>query len=267
MLKATKKRLIRIYDSERDLTAVSLRKGSLGENMVDGMARRLFATSPMPLFSLCEPSLILVLSHGVSDKGNLISFSNGEVIVKFLDEDEVEVFKGGFLNLSAEYEEWFPISLGILTVSDRASRGELVDTSGPSLEELALSIGAVCKEYEIVPDSVDEIQNIIRKWSDEKSLDLVLVTGGTGISRRDVTPEAIMPLSDKIVYGIGECMRWSTAVKNPMSILSRGLAVTREKTLILALPGSERGARECFSAVSPALRHAVEVLTGRHVRH
>ena len=99
MLKATKKRLIRIYDGERDLTSVSLHKGSLGENMVDGMARRLFATSPMPVFSLCEPSLVLVLSHGVSDKGNLISFANGEVIVKFLNEDEIEVFKGGFLKM------------------------------------------------------------------------------------------------------------------------------------------------------------------------
>jgi len=94
-----------------------------------------------------------------------------------------------------------------------------------------------------------------------------LITGGTGISPRDVTPEAILEISDKIIYGIGEYMRWSTSLNNPMSILSRGMAVTRGKTVIVALPGSEKGATECFSAVSPTLRHAVEVLTDRHVQH
>ena len=76
---------------------------------------------------------------------------------------------------------------------------------------------------------------------DDVGLDLILITGGTGISRRDVTPEAILEISDKIVYGIGEYMRWSTSLNNPMSILSRGMAVTRGKTVIVALPGVKKG--------------------------
>lgn len=267
--KVIKKRLIRIFDGQKDLTMAYLHKGSLGEDMVDGIPRKIFVTDPMPLQSLNDPSqsLTLVLSQGIEDKTNLISFSNGEVILRLTEDDEAEIFKGGFLSLSSEYEEWFPISLGVITVSDRRSRGELIDTSGPALENLARSIGAICQEYKIVPDDIDEIRRVVCDWCDKKSLNLILLTGGTGISQRDVTPEALLPLSDKIVYGIGEYMRWSTSLSNPMSILSRGIAISRGKTLLVALPGSERGAIECFSAVSFSLRHAVEVLTDRHVHH
>lgn len=267
MHRMIKKRLIRIYDGEKDVTMAYLHVGNKGETMVDGMVKKIFITAPMPLLPLNESALTLVLSHGVEDSENLVSFDNGEVILKLHSDNEAEIFKGGFLRLSMEYDEWFPINLGILTVSDRRSKGELIDTSAPSLEEISQSIGAVRKNYDIVPDEIDEIQRVVRHWCDDVGLDLILITGGTGISRRDVTPEAILEISDKIIYGIGEYMRWSTSLNNPMSILSRGMAVTRGKTVIVALPGSEKGATECFSAVSPTLRHAVEVLTDRHVRH
>ena len=97
----------------------------------------------------------------------------------------------------------------------------------------------------------------------KKGIDLVLITGGTGLSKRDVTPEALKSLGGREVPGIGEFMRWKTSFQNERSIISRSVAVTCEKTLLISLPGSERGSVQCFNAIAPVLRHAIEILSGR----
>jgi molybdenum cofactor biosynthesis protein MoaC len=152
------------------------------------------------------------------------------------------------------------ISSGVLTVSDKGYAGEREDTSGEKLAELLRNFGAEVKRRGIVPDEKDLIAAQLMEWADKDNLELILTTGGTGLSPRDVTPEALVLVGDRIVPGIGECMRMRSLVQTPNGILSRGLAVTRGKSLIIALPGSERGAVSCFEAVEPALRHAIEIL-------
>jgi len=152
------------------------------------------------------------------------------------------------------------ISSGVLTVSDKGFIGERTDTSGEKLTELLTGFGAHVKRRAIVPDEKDKIAAQLIEWADNDNLELIITTGGTGLSPRDVTPEALLLAGDRIVPGIGECMRIKSLSQTPNGILSRGIAVTRGKSLIIALPGSERGSRSCFEAIEPALRHAIEIL-------
>jgi molybdenum cofactor synthesis domain-containing protein len=155
-----------------------------------------------------------------------------------------------------------PIRVGVLTVSDKGSRGEREDTAGPALADLVSAVGGVTEKRHVVPDEREMISAKLREWTDNDRLHLIITTGGTGISPRDVTPEALMDIADRTVFGFGEIMRARAVRYTSRGFLSRGLAVTRGKTLIMAFPGSERGARQCFEAVSPALRHGVEILNG-----
>ena len=152
------------------------------------------------------------------------------------------------------------ISSGILTVSDKGSRGEREDVSGRNLEEILINWGAQVQRKAIVPDEKEIIAAQLIEWADKDKLKLILTTGGTGLSSRDVTPEALLLVGDRLVPGIGECMRIKSMSQTPNGILSRGIAVTRGKSLIIALPGSENGSRSCFEAVEPALRHAIEII-------
>jgi molybdenum cofactor biosynthesis protein MoaC len=154
------------------------------------------------------------------------------------------------------------ISSGILTVSDKGFSGERKDKSGEKLAELLINFGAHVKLRAIVPDEKEKIVEQLIEWADKEKLELILTTGGTGLSSRDVTPEALLLAGDRTVPGIGECMRAKSMLQTPNGILSRGIAVTREKSLIVALPGSERGSTSCFKAIEPALRHAIEILNG-----
>jgi molybdenum cofactor synthesis domain-containing protein len=155
-----------------------------------------------------------------------------------------------------------PIMAGVLTVSDKGSKGERADAAGPALVNLVCAAGAIVKRRDIVPDERDAIAGKLREWADDDRLDLILTTGGTGLSRRDVTPEAILDVREKIAPGFGEIMRSHAALYTSRGFLSRGIAVTRGSTLIIAFPGSERAARQCFEAIVPALRHGVETLCG-----
>ena len=152
------------------------------------------------------------------------------------------------------------ISSGVLTVSDKGYAGERADISGEKLAELLKNWGADVKRRAIVPDEKEKIATQLMEWTDKDNLDLILTTGGTGLSARDVTPEALLLVGDRTISGIGELMRMKSISQTPNGILSRGIAVTRGKSLIIALPGSERGSRSCFEAVEPALRHAIEIL-------
>jgi molybdenum cofactor synthesis domain-containing protein len=151
--------------------------------------------------------------------------------------------------------------IGILTLSDKGAAGARVDESGPVLREMAAELGAVAC-YEILPDDQEQIAHLLASWADSRKLDLILTTGGTGMSPRDVTPEATRAIIEREVPGIAEAMRLESLKKTPHAMLSRGIAGIRGETLIINLPGSPRAARENFAVTIPALKHGLAKLAG-----
>ena len=154
------------------------------------------------------------------------------------------------------------MSLGfalVLTLSDTAAAGNREDLSGPEAAKILQEAGFDVKAVEILPDDREKIESRLRSASAE-GIRLVVTTGGTGLSPRDVTPEATLAVIDKPVPGIPELMRAEGIKKTPRAALSRGVAGIRQATLIINLPGSVKGVRECLGAVRPILAHAVETL-------
>ena len=148
---------------------------------------------------------------------------------------------------------------GILTISDRASRGQYDDLGGPALKKAALSHQWQIVAESLVPDEKSEIQRAIRQQI-SKGCHLILTTGGTGVAARDVTPEAVREIAVRELPGFGETMRRESMRINVNAILSRNLAVVVEKTLVLCLPGKPSGAVECLEFVAGAIPHCIEVL-------
>ncbi len=158
-------------------------------------------------------------------------------------------------------------TVGILTISDTASRGGREDLSGQAIREMVATIGAEVADYRIVPDDVDQIAAALREWADDRALDLVLTTGGTGLGPRDVTPEATRSVLTREVPGIAEAMRLEGLKHTPRAMLSRAVAGVRGRTLIVNLPGSPRGVRESLGALLDILPHALEILQARPTDH
>lgn len=151
---------------------------------------------------------------------------------------------------------------GILTVSDRGARGEREDVSGKVIAEMLAGVSIEVAAYDIVPDEEDRIAAKILEFVDIRNLDLVITTGGTGVSPRDVTPDATRRVMDREITGMAEAMRQESARKTPHAMLSRAVAAIRRQSLIINLPGSPKGARENLQAVLPALEHALEKIKG-----
>lgn len=152
--------------------------------------------------------------------------------------------------------------VGVLTLSDKGSRGERTDTSGPAIGELLAPLGARVEQYELLPDDLDGIAAALASWADSGSLDLIVTTGGTGFSPRDVTPEATLRVVERQAPGLAELMRAEGLRHTPMAALSRAVCGIRGRTLIVNLPGSEKGVRENLAAILPVLPHAIETLRG-----
>jgi molybdopterin adenylyltransferase len=159
------------------------------------------------------------------------------------------------------------INFGILTISDKGSRGERYDGSGAVIQDRVAIMGGRVVRYDIVPDEVDIIRRRLIEWADAGDVDVILTTGGTGLGPRDVTPEATIPILDKLVPGIPEAMRMETLGKTPSAILSRAAAGVRKKCLVINMPGSPNGVRECLEVIVPAIIHAVEIITGAVTEH
>jgi molybdenum cofactor synthesis domain-containing protein len=155
------------------------------------------------------------------------------------------------------------ISAGVLTISDRGARGEREDESGVLLKETLKAFGAEVMLYKIIPDDLSEIMKTLGSWSDSGIVNLILTTGGTGPSPRDVTPEATREILDKEMPGFAEMIRAEGAKKTVRAYLSRGVSGIRGKTLIVNLPGSPRGAKDSLEIISPILEHAIEVMEGK----
>jgi molybdenum cofactor synthesis domain-containing protein len=152
--------------------------------------------------------------------------------------------------------------VAILTVSDKGSRGERPDTSGDAVAEMVLGSGGQVVARDIVPDERHAIAAKLREWCGRGAIDVILTTGGTGLSSRDVTPEATRDVAERDVPGMGEAMRAEGLRHTPRAMLSRAAVVVRGSTLILNLPGSEKGVRESLAAVIGVLPHAAELLRG-----
>ena len=155
------------------------------------------------------------------------------------------------------------IKVGILTISDKGSRGEREDLSGKVIEEVIRKINGEVKYYQIIPDEKNIIQEELIKAVDKLHLDLILTTGGTGLAKRDVTPEATLEVIEKEVSGISEIIRSESFKKTDRAILSRGVAGIRKESLIINLPGSPKGVRESLEIVLEALPHGIEILKGQ----
>jgi molybdenum cofactor synthesis domain-containing protein len=152
------------------------------------------------------------------------------------------------------------ILFGILTISDRTSRGERPDLSGPALIEAVEAHGWKVLFYEIVPDEFESIRSQLLSWADRKTLDVILTSGGTGFASRDVTPEATRAVIQRPTPGLDEAMRAASLKVTPHAMLSRAVSGLRGRTLIVNLPGSPKGALENFQVVMPVLEHAVQLL-------
>jgi molybdenum cofactor synthesis domain-containing protein len=153
--------------------------------------------------------------------------------------------------------------VAILTVSDRSAQGVRADASGNVIRELITSeLEAEVVAYRIVPDEQPAIEAALREWADGRVADLVLTTGGTGLAPRDVTPEATRAVIEREVPGIPEAMRAASLAVTPFAMLSRMVAGTRGRTLIINLPGSPKGVRENLVVVLPALVHGLDKLLG-----
>lgn len=150
----------------------------------------------------------------------------------------------------------------VLTVSDRSSQGQRPDAAGPLVEELLKGAGYDVVQTMIVPDEGARIEAALRQWSDREPVDLIVTTGGTGFSPRDVTPEATIAVCQRLTPGIPEAMRYASMQVTPRGMLSRAAAGIRGKTLIVNLPGSPKAAKENLEAVLPTLAHGLEMLTG-----
>jgi len=150
----------------------------------------------------------------------------------------------------------------ILTLSDKGSRGERADRSGPGLASWLAERSVEVVRSEIIPDEADLIATRLSAWADSDQFDLILTTGGTGVSPRDVTPEATLRVVDRVLPGFGEAMRARSLAQTPHAMISRAVTGIRKRTLIVNLPGSPRAAVENLEAVWPAIPHAVRKIQG-----
>lgn len=159
------------------------------------------------------------------------------------------------------------IRFSILTVSDRSSRGERPDASGPALAELIQSQGWQVVRQAITPDEIDAIKRILQSWADSGDADVILATGGTGFAPRDVTPEAAREVIERLTPGLDEAMRSASLKVTPHAMLSRAVSGIRKRTLIITLPGSPKGATENLQVILPALEHAIKLLCEEDAGH
>lgn len=174
-----------------------------------------------------------------------------------------KVLADGEVAVGDAVEAWTGFSVGIITASDKGSRGEREDASAAVIREMIASIGGAVFDYRILPDEEALLADSMADMADRIGVTLLLTTGGTGFSPRDVTPEATRRIVEREVPGLPEAMRMETLKKTPRAMLSRSTAGIRKQTLIVNLPGSPRGVEECLAVLLPVLPHALDILTGK----
>jgi len=154
------------------------------------------------------------------------------------------------------------VTVGILTMSDKGARGEREDLSGAEIERMVRELPSEVKAYEVIPDEPSVIKAKLMEYADVLKLDLILTTGGTGVTPRDVTPEATREVIERELPGMSEAMRAESLKKTPNAMISRAVCGIRGLSLIINLPGSPRAVRENLAVVMPALNHTIEKIKG-----
>jgi molybdenum cofactor synthesis domain-containing protein len=160
-----------------------------------------------------------------------------------------------------------PILAAVVTVSDKGFAGEREDVSGPVLAGLLREMGAEVVRQEVVPDERDQIEQLLIELVDETGVDLVMTTGGTGATPRDVTPEATQAVIEREMPGLVEAVRFTGYQSTPLAVLSRGVSGLRGRALIINLPGSPNGVRDGMETLTPILPHAVKMARGEDTEH
>ncbi|MDF2546386.1 MogA/MoaB family molybdenum cofactor biosynthesis protein [Anaerosolibacter sp.] len=153
-------------------------------------------------------------------------------------------------------------TLGIIIASDKGSKGERIDESGKVIQQMMESHGYMTKKYVVLPDEVDALSQEMILMSDELKVDLILTSGGTGFSKRDITPEATLQVIHRLTPGISEAIRYNSLQITPRAMLSRAISGIRDNTLIINLPGSPKAVRESLDYILPSLAHGLEILKG-----
>jgi len=159
------------------------------------------------------------------------------------------------------------IQAAVVTISDKGYAGQREDVSGPVLADLVRQMGAEVVRQTVVPDERDDIVALLVTFADVMDLDLVLTTGGTGVTPRDVTPEATRAVIDREMPGLAEVLRFEGYRQTPLAVISRGVAGIRGTTLIVNLPGNPRAVRQGMETLSPILPHAVQMIRGEDTEH
>jgi molybdopterin adenylyltransferase len=155
----------------------------------------------------------------------------------------------------------------VLTISTGGAEGTRQDTSGPAAQELLRERGFTIVTTELVRDDIEAIREVLVRWVDEEDIPLIVTSGGTGLAPYDLTPEATRSILDREAPGIAEAMRSQTLALTPMAMTSRSVAGTRKRSLIINLPGSPKGVRECLAVVAPVLQHAVALIRENPTQH
>jgi molybdopterin adenylyltransferase len=154
------------------------------------------------------------------------------------------------------------MKVGVITISDRGYQGDREDTSGEVIREMVRGLGAEVAFSTMVPDEQEKIKEALIQGADEKGLDLIVTTGGTGVSPRDVTPEATREVIEREIPGLAEAMRMEGLKKTPHAMISRAVCGVRGRTLIVNLPGSPKAVREGLEVIMPAIPHAIDKIQG-----
>ncbi len=159
------------------------------------------------------------------------------------------------------------VRVAILTVSDACSAGNRADASGDAIAGWVESAGFALAARDVVPDETDRIAQVLLRWADEETANVILTTGGTGLALRDVTPEATRAVIEREAPGVAEAIRAAGREQTARSALSRGIAGTRGSALIINLPGSPSGVKDGLAVIEPIMVHAVQILTGQPTDH
>lgn len=152
------------------------------------------------------------------------------------------------------------LNIGVLTISDTGSKGQRKDRSGDAVQKYIEDSGHCVIYRSMVPDDPEVIKEMLKVWADSTEIDVVFTTGGTGLSTRDNTPEATMEVTEYLIPGIAEAMRLKTFDSTPYSILSRAVAGVRSGSIIINLPGSESGVKQCIDVIFESVIHAVDIV-------
>ncbi len=237
--------------------------GAFGENLlVEGFD---FKTYPVGTVFVCNDVVLEITQIGKKCHSECEIFHQVGDCIMPREGVFARVLQGGIIRVGDELSlgtKPYRFTAGIVTASDKGSSGEREDASGPAIRELIEPAGYHVRSQRILPDEEEALYQELVRLADEERVDVVFTTGGTGLSPRDITPEATLRAADKNVPGIAEAIRAYSLQITPRAMLSRAVSVMRGRTLIINLPGSPKAVRESLEYILPTLEHGLEIMQG-----